>query len=117
MHALVDNQPYYNPNLIPSKTNTNINMEKSTLPIFHFIFCELIEECYSNYKEDDYKERLKVIGSEIGFRLYNQIAIKKYINERSLTASSLVKIVQNKVFKYIFGYEASSTYTATEDKS
>lgn len=47
--------------------------------IFHFLLCELIEECYTQYKEDHYLDNLKRIGREIGFKMYNQLCIKKAI--------------------------------------
>ncbi len=58
-------------------------------------------------------DRLKTIGSEIGFRMYNQIAIRRFVTERILTISGLTKLIQTKVFKYLFNYEASSVYSAT----
>ena len=92
-------------------------IQNQTLPIFHFLFCELIEECYTNYKEHGYLERLKKIGVETGARLFPYICLKKYITERPLTISGLVKNIQTKVFKHLFNYEASSSYTATKDIS
>ena len=41
-------------------------IEKSSLPLFHFLFCELVEECYNNHKEDQYLQVLKKTGLEVG---------------------------------------------------
>lgn len=87
-------------------------IEKSTLPLFHFLFTELIEETYKNYKEEDYLTELKRIGIDIGYRLYTHISIKKQINERPPTLSALMKNIQTKVFKFLFNYEASNYYPA-----
>lgn len=92
-------------------------IEKSTLPLFHFLFCELIEEVYNNHKEEKYLQKLKNVGLDIGLRLYSSISIKKQINDRSTSISALVKNVQTKVFKYLFNYEAANTYTATDETS
>ena len=43
-----------------------IMIEKSSLPLFHFLFCELVEECYNNHKEDQYLQVLKKTGLEVG---------------------------------------------------
>lgn len=89
---------------------------QSSLSLFHFLFSELIEECYGNSKEG---ERLKKIGSEIGFKLYTQICLKRGINERPSTLNGLMKNVQTKVFKFLFNYEASriETYETEGEKS
>lgn len=95
--------------------NIKLMIEKTSLPLFHFLFCELIEECYNNHKEDQYIEHLKKAGKDIGFKMYNMICIKKQITERPTSISGLVRNIQTKVFKHILGYEASSVYTASQD--
>ena len=83
--------------------------------MFHFLFCELIEECYSLYKEDHYLDNLKRIGKDCGFKLFNKICLKKGIFERPQTLNILTKNIQQKIFKFLFGYEAQSIYTAVKD--
>ena len=52
----------------------------------------------------------------MGFRLYSSAAIKKQINERQSSISGMVKMIQTKIFKFLFNYEASNTYAASEEK-
>lgn len=47
--------------------------------------------------------------------MYNQICLKKGILERPQNLTVLMKNLQYKVFKHLFGYEANSFYTAVKD--
>ena len=47
--------------------------------------------------------------------MYNQICLKKGILERPQNLTVLMKNLQYKVFKHLFGYEANTFYTAVKD--
>lgn len=82
-------------------------MEKQpSLSLFHFLFCELIEECCAHSKEDDLPAKLAAIGANIGFQIYNYICLKRGISERPSSIIGLIKNIQTKVFKHLFNYEA-----------
>lgn len=98
-------------------------MDKSGLPLFHFLFCELIEECYNNHKEGssmdeempEFIKALKKAGLDVGYKIYNTICISKQITERPKSISAIVRNIQNKVFRFLFGYDIATVYTATQD--
>jgi L-lysine 2,3-aminomutase len=58
---------------------------------------------------------LKRIGRETGYKMFNQICLKRGIYERPQTMTSMMKTLQQKVFKHLFAYEANSFYTAVKD--
>lgn len=60
-----------------------ISERNSTQALFHFLFCELIVETSENIKnheEESTDTRLKEIGAEIGFKIFNQICLKRGIS-------------------------------------
>jgi L-lysine 2,3-aminomutase len=60
------------------------------------------------------------VGVEIGFKIYNQICLKRGITERPYNLNELLKNIKSKVFKHLFNYEIThetNTYRIEERKA
>ena len=56
----------------------------------------------------DLHQRLKEIGRQLGFKIYNQISLKRGISERPTNILEIFKNIKTKVFKHLFNYELSA---------
>jgi hypothetical protein len=72
------------------------------LSTFNFLFSELISFMWKK-DEKNIRDNLKKVGADMGFRLYNLIAIWEGTNERENRILPMTRFVQTTVFKYLFG--------------
>ena len=86
-------------------------LEKSNnQSLFHFLLSELLVECTENIKNhsETTDHKLKEIGRQLGFKIYNQISLKRGISERPTNILEIFKNIKTKVFKHLFNYELSA---------
>ena len=83
----------------------------NTQALFHFLLSELLVECsehIKNHEEESVDNKLRDIGVDIGFKIYNQISLKRGIHERPYNLMEILKWIRSKVFKHLFNYELTS---------
>lgn len=79
----------------------------NTQALFHFLLSELIVECsdhIKNHEEESVDTRLKDIGITVGFKIYNQICLKRGVTERPSNMNDLLRNIKQKTFKHLFNY-------------